>query len=317
MLKMDKDKITIIDEQNQRLEFSTDGRHEDYYFTLFSNFEARPGDYYSFIIDNNNPVYGYFKWFLEREIDYANDEMIKTLHPTSYFVIDDNSARIADQNRSVIESEFMKICLLDNKIKIIFSEKYPASIRVNGLGRRDHYPYFIPVIDLFNALQNIHLKSIIKGTGCYQNIMLGNTVSITGDGGNAWGYFGSAYKKLAPSWKLYEYWRDNPGHLSDDDLIDYYIKEYLKHRLLNLDVPELLSVLKEKFGEEIILLCHELPGIEINKETFCHRRVVADYIELESGIIIPEISTDIQGNITALEQRDYKPKLKRLIKELK
>lgn len=36
---------------------------------------------------------------------------------------------------------------------------------------------------------------IIKGTSCYENAKSGNLVSITGDGGNAWGFYGNAYKK--------------------------------------------------------------------------------------------------------------------------
>ncbi|HPF82738.1 MAG TPA: hypothetical protein PLV83_00995 [Bacilli bacterium] len=43
-----------------------------------------------------------------------------------------------------------------------------------------------------------YLPSMILGTGNYSNITAGNTISITGDGGNAWGYFGPSYKKLAP-----------------------------------------------------------------------------------------------------------------------
>ena len=41
-------------------------------------------------------------------------------------------------------------------------------------------------------------KKIILGTGSYEDVKCGNTVSVTGDGGNAWNYFGPAYKKLAP-----------------------------------------------------------------------------------------------------------------------
>lgn len=152
------------------------------------------------------------------------------------------------------------------------------------------------------------MKNIILGTGCYANVKSGNTVSITGDGGNAWGYFGNAYKKLAPSWKLYTYWRDNPDNLAKDELIDYYIVEYFNHRLANLDVNALLGELQSKFGSEIILLCHELPG------DFCHRRLDADYIQLKTGVFIPEIETGIHGNIIYHEQPDYKPKLKLLIK---
>ena len=39
---------------------------------------------------------------------------------------------------------------------------------------------------------------IIKGTSCYANAKSGNLVSITGDGGNAWGFYGNAYKKMSP-----------------------------------------------------------------------------------------------------------------------
>ena len=42
------------------------------------------------------------------------------------------------------------------------------------------------------------VRRIIRGTGSYDTVKFGNTVSITGDGGNAWNYFGPTYKKLAP-----------------------------------------------------------------------------------------------------------------------
>lgn len=160
------------------------------------------------------------------------------------------------------------------------------------------------------------MKNIIIGTSCYENSKSGNTVSITGDGGNAWGYYGPAYKKLAPSFKLYEYYRDNPDNLGEKDLIEYYITEYFNHRLADLNTKELLYEFKEKFGTEIILLCHELPSNSsvISKKHFCHRRVIADFIELNSGIIIPEISINKFGFITIQQQPDYKNMLKRLIK---
>ena len=46
-------------------------------------------------------------------------------------------------------------------------------------------------------------KKIILGTGSYEDVKCGNTVSVTGDGGNAWNYFGPAYKKLAPKLVTY------------------------------------------------------------------------------------------------------------------
>ena len=76
-----------------------------------------------------------------------------------------------------------------------------------------------------------------------------------------------------------------------------------------------MNTLKQKFGEEIILLCHEVPGLDINKEHFCHRRLLADWIELETGIVIPEISISESGEITPHEIYDLKPRIKKLIKK--
>lgn len=158
------------------------------------------------------------------------------------------------------------------------------------------------------------MKNIIIGTSCYKNCNSGNTVSITGDGGNAWGYFGPSYKKLVPSLKLYEYYRDNPDNLSEIELIEYYIKEFYSHRLKTLKVNELLYILKEKYGRNIILLCHELPSNSniISKKHFCHRRIIADYIELTSGIKIPEIILK-EKRLELVEQPDYKKLIKKLI----
>lgn len=154
---------------------------------------------------------------------------------------------------------------------------------------------------------------IIKGTSCYENAKSGNLVSITGDGGNAWGFYGNSYKKMSPRLYLWQYYDNNPDNLPEDELINWYIKEFYELRLKDLDINEFLNTLKEKFGEEIILLCHELPGIEINKEHFCHRRLLADYIELESGIVIPELSIEENGKIKYIDTYDLKPRIKKVI----
>ena len=95
---------------------------------------------------------------------------------------------------------------------------------------------------------------IIKGTGSYKNVKNGNMVSITGDGGNAWGFYGNIYKKMAPKLYLWKYYDANPDNLSEEDIIDWYIKEFYELRLKNLNVLDFLEILKQKFGEEIILL---------------------------------------------------------------
>ncbi len=156
---------------------------------------------------------------------------------------------------------------------------------------------------------------IIKGTSCYENAKSGNLVSITGDGGIAWGFYGNAYKKMSPRLYLWQYYDQNPDNLTEDELIDWYIKEFYDLRLKDLDSNELINTLKQKFGEEIILLCHELSGTEINKTHSCHRRLLADWLELETGIIVPELSISESGIITKKETYDLKPKIKKLIKK--
>lgn len=155
---------------------------------------------------------------------------------------------------------------------------------------------------------------IIRGTSCYDNVKSGNLVSITGDGGNAWGFYGKSYKKMSPKLYLWKYYDLNPDNLSENDLIDWYIKEFYELRLKDTNPYELLNILEQKFDDEIILLCHERPNLFLNKRTFCHRRLIADWIELETGIIIPEISVDEFGVIENKDVYDLKPKIKKLIK---
>ena len=167
------------------------------------------------------------------------------------------------------------------------------------------------------------MNNIILGTSNYQNIKTGNTVSVTGDGGNAWGYFGPSYKKLAPKLVTYIPYHEKLEklHSLKNDVTklkeyiefrkkieDEYIKSYYDIRLKNLDVNFLLATLYNKFGNNIILLCHE------PIDEFCHRRLIADYIELKTGMYIPEIRQDENGNIKKINPIRYKERLKKLMK---
>ena len=161
---------------------------------------------------------------------------------------------------------------------------------------------------------------IILGTGSYATVKSGNTVSVTGDGGNAWEYYGPAYKKLAPRLVTYLPYAEQYKQLLllKKDIIAYkkfrkqiedeYIKSYYDIRLKGLDAYQLLDTLCEKFGNNIILLCHE------PIEEFCHRRLIADYIELKTGIYIPEVSVDEKGKILKLEPIRYLDRLKECMK---
>ena len=156
----------------------------------------------------------------------------------------------------------------------------------------------------------------IIGTSCYSNAESGNLVSLTGDGETAWGLYGNSYKKMSPKLYLWQYYENNPDKLDEEELIDWYIKEFYELRLKNLNSYHLLNILNQKFGEEIILLCHELPSVELSKKHFCHRRLIADWIELNTGIIIPEISITENGIIKYEKVYDLKPKIKKLINNM-
>lgn len=166
------------------------------------------------------------------------------------------------------------------------------------------------------------VKRIILGTGSYDTVKFGNTVSITGDGGNAWNYFGPAYKKLAPRLMTYLLYADalkDLEKIKDSIPIEEYtkkkrkieftyIKSYYETRLKNLEMEDFLKTLEAKFGTNIIFLCHE----PVNE--FCHRRVLADYIELQTGVYIPEVKIMSNDEFTLKQPLNYKQELKRVMK---
>ena len=69
-------------------------------------------------------------------------------------------------------------------------------------------------------------NNVILGTGSYSSVKSGNTVSVTVDGGNAWNYFGPAYKKLAP--RLITYLPYAEGYEKLQQIKDP--SEYLEYR---------------------------------------------------------------------------------------
>lgn len=169
---------------------------------------------------------------------------------------------------------------------------------------------------------NNEFSNIILGTGSYDSVKIGNTVSITGDGGYAWGYSGPSYKKLAPKLATYKAYADKKEELLKlkldieeyrklkQQIEDEYIISYYETRLKELNVYELLEYFEKKYGNEIILLCHE------KIDEFCHRRLLADYIELETGIYIPEVIINNNGQIIKKNPIRYKNRLIKTINSL-
>lgn len=73
-------------------------------------------------------------------------------------------------------------------------------------------------------------------------------------------------------------------------------------------MEDFLKTLEAKFGTNIIFLCHE----PVNE--FCHRRVLADYIELQTGVYIPEVKIMSNDEFTLKQPLNYKQELKRIMK---
>ena len=70
---------------------------------------------------------------------------------------------------------------------------------------------------------------------------------------------------------------------------------------------EILNLLNNK-----ILLCYE------DNMEFCHRHIVAYWLELELGISVPEVEVDEYGNITIFDRPIWiKEILKKVIEETK
>jgi hypothetical protein len=96
-----------------------------------------------------------------------------------------------------------------------------------------------------------------------------NGVSIAGKC-PTW-FKGRQYKKLAPKlWFFQKYKEDGDEQ--------FYIEQYQKEVLDKLDAQKVY----EELGKDAVLLCWEAPG------KFCHRNLVANWLEQELGISVVE-----------------------------
>ena len=86
-------------------------------------------------------------------------------------------------------------------------------------------------------------------------------------------YDGKSYKQLAPSWEMIHKFRKGNK--------EFYDSEYVKI-LADLDSEKVV----EDVGENAILLCWEKPP------DICHRRWVAEWLEENLGIEVPELDYD-------------------------
>ena len=101
----------------------------------------------------------------------------------------------------------------------------------------------------------------------------GNHPDAVSIAGSAPGFYkGRVYKKLAPKyWFFKKYKEDN------DEA--FYVEQYQKEVLNKLDPHQVYADL----GENAVLLCWEKSG------KFCHRHLIARWLESALGISIYEI----------------------------
>jgi hypothetical protein len=85
-----------------------------------------------------------------------------------------------------------------------------------------------------------------------------------------WGYL--IYKPLAPKYWFFKKYKEDGDE-------NYYTEQYYKCVLNQLDPVKIYEEFKD-----CVLLCYEKPG------DFCHRRIVAKWLETELGIVVPEIT---------------------------
>ena len=139
-------------------------------------------------------------------------------------------------------------------------------------------------------------------TGNYEECKYGNLISISGDRGKSVGFEGKALPELAPKRAFWDVWHDNKRKISEIENNKYYIKQYYKQVLKKVDILELL-----KDEENPILLCYE------KGQDFCHRHILAEYIELRYGIVVRDIKIDKDLNVEENERPSY---IKEYLKEI-
>jgi len=81
--------------------------------------------------------------------------------------------------------------------------------------------------------------------------------------------------KLAPTWALLKAYRAD--EIDDEGYIDAFNKQLEK-----MDAKEVIKEIESTEWEENILMCH------CNQSSFCHRHLVAEWLERKLGIEIHE-----------------------------
>ena len=147
---------------------------------------------------------------------------------------------------------------------------------------------------------------MLLATSSYKNCKTDilNTYSISGDRGKDAEYNGKCYPSLAPKKNFWKIWHSHIGYKTEYQNNMYYVEQYYLQVLRNLDPEDILNNLYNS-----VLLCYE------DNNTFCHRGLVAAWIELLLDIEIPEII--VREDKVEIVKRDsmYKTMMERTIRK--
>lgn len=132
-------------------------------------------------------------------------------------------------------------------------------------------------------------------TSNYQSIKLNKdkALSISWDKGKDANYDGLCYPDLASKLSFWKIWKNNREILSEEENNRYYIEEYYKQVLSNLDPSDIYNELNNK-----ILLCYE------DNMDFCHRHIVSAWLELFLDMNISEVIEE-NGQLKEVNKPSY------------
>lgn len=129
------------------------------------------------------------------------------------------------------------------------------------------------------------------------------TYSISGNRGKDANYKGECYPALAPKLSFWKVWHNNIGKISEEENNKYYVQEYWNQVLSKLD-PE--KVYREL--DYSVLLCYEPNTV------FCHRHIVAAWLEILLGVKVPEVRLEDYRIIEANRPEYIKEILEEIMK---
>lgn len=90
-------------------------------------------------------------------------------------------------------------------------------------------------------------------------------------------YTGGTYGILAPPYNLVRSYKE--GSITDE----LFKEEFYKSVLYKYDPVDVYNDIVSRFGSDATLICYEKAG------DFCHRRIVAEWLENSLNVEVPEL----------------------------